>query len=274
MGNKNGNGVLDPNSLDNWDPAFLARFLPLGLALRDLYYRATVTGLSDLPDGPFVLAGIHGGGLMSADSIIIGTSFYAHTKLRRPLYSLAHRVLFLMPGLNRIIAKVGAVLATRENARRILQAGHPILVFPGGDHDMARPWSRRNVVSFAGRSGFVRTALEAGVPIVPVGTAGGHETWRVLSDGAGVCRALGLKRLANMETLPIALALPWGLTVGYLPYLPLPAKVDVAFGKPMRFTPSAREKDDPQYHGLVRDAVQGAVQRLVDELVAARGRAP
>lgn len=42
--------------------------------------------------------------------------------------------------------------------------------------DAAKSWRDRNGICFAGRTGFARIAIEHGVPIVPVVTAGAGET--------------------------------------------------------------------------------------------------
>ena len=57
------------------------------------------------------------------------------------------------------------------------------IVFPGGDHDAYRPTRQSAVVDFAGRTGYVRSALEAGVPIVPVVSIGGQESQLYLARG-------------------------------------------------------------------------------------------
>ena len=63
--------------------------------------------------------------------------------------------------------KAGFLPASREHAAAALKAGAATIVFPGGDYDAFRPTSVRNKIDFAGRKGYVRTAIEAGVPIVP-----------------------------------------------------------------------------------------------------------
>ena len=42
---------------------------------------------------------------------------------------------------------------------------------PGGDRDTWRPYSKRYDVCFAGRKGYARLAIKAGVPIVPIANA-------------------------------------------------------------------------------------------------------
>lgn len=49
-----------------------------------------------------------------------------------------------------------------------------MLVFPGGYYDAYRPTFSQNVVDFNGRKGYVRVAMEAGVPIVSAVSIGGR----------------------------------------------------------------------------------------------------
>ena len=71
------------------------------------------------------------------------------------------------------------------------------------------------------------------------------------------------------SVFPISLALPWGLTIGPWPHLPVPAKLRYRVGEPI----------DTSIHGLARGAdpsdaqvnsldeqVRGAVQGLLDQL--------
>ena len=55
--------------------------------------------------------------------------------------------------------RAGFVEANRENAAAVLERGAVTIVFPGGDYDSFRPTLKQNVIDFAGRMGYVRTAL-------------------------------------------------------------------------------------------------------------------
>ncbi|GFG65500.1 hypothetical protein MKUB_29900 [Mycobacterium kubicae] len=71
-------------------------------------------------------------------------------------------------------------------------------------------------------------AIEAGVPIVPIITAGAGESLFVISSGERLARALRLDKLLRVKPAPLSVSLPWGLSigaVGLLPYLPLPTKL-------------------------------------------------
>ena len=132
-----------------------------------------------------------------------------------------------MPGLS-FLRKYGTVAASHDNARKALQAGAAVLVYPGGDYEVHRPSWERHRVDFGGRKGFIRLALDEDVPIVPVVSVGGQETALFLSRGECSRALLGLDRLFRLKVLPISLALPWGINVGdMLGHMPLPAKITV-----------------------------------------------
>ena len=119
-----------------------------------------------------------------------------------------------------------------------------MLVYPGGDREACRPFAQRNRVDLAGRTGFIRLAMEERVPIIPVICAGAHEQLIVLSRGARLAELLGTRRWLRTESLPWMFALPWGLTSAYLPYRPLPSQISIEFGAPFAIPPDADPRDE------------------------------
>ena len=87
-----------------------------------------------------------------------------------------------------------------------------MVVFPGGDYDAYRPTLSENVIDFNGRQGYVRTAIEAGVPIVPAVSIGGQETQLYLTRGTWLAERLGIKRLLRSAILPVSFGFPFGLS--------------------------------------------------------------
>lgn len=144
--------------------------------------------------------------------------------------------------------------------------GAVVLVFPGGDYDAYRPTLSENVIDFGGRTGYVKTAIETGVPIVPVVSIGGQETQLFLMRGDSIARRLGLKR-ARIEILPLSVGFPFGPSVILPPNLPLPAKVVTRVLEPIDIT--AQFGDDPDVDEV--DAhVRAVMQAALDELARER----
>lgn len=260
-------GLADPSDPSAWNPLLVRAIVAALKPAFRAYFRAEVRGTENLTDGPMLMVGVHGGSIVSPDLLLTGKAFYEHFDFRRPLYGLAHRMFFWVPGVSQFLAAIGGVEGSRANAQRILRNGDALMVFPGGEYDVARSFGRRREVDFHGRTGFVRVALAAGVPMVPFGTVGGQATWIVLTEGERLAKITQMQRIFGLHRLPVALDIPWGLTLGYWPFLPLPAHLGVAFGAPMRFTASRRERDDPAYVAQVRDQVEAEVRRLTESLV-------
>jgi 1-acyl-sn-glycerol-3-phosphate acyltransferase len=214
--------------LDARDPDYIRDALPRLWLLSSLWFRAEVRGLGHIPDdGPVLLVGNHSGGNLTPDTGVFALAFSAYFGVERPFYQLAHNLVVAWPGLG-FLRKFGTVAASPENAEEALRAGAALLVYPGGDHEVHRPSWDSGRIDFAGRRGFVRLALDAGVPIVPVVSIGGQETALFLSRGDALARLLRLDRLLRLKVLPISLALPWGLNVGdFAGHLPLPSKIVV-----------------------------------------------
>ena len=155
--------------------------------------------MGNVPEqGPVLLVGNHSGGNMTPDTLVFTLAFSTYFGVERPFYQLAHNLVLASP-LGQILRKFGTVAASHENARRRSTPGAALLVYPGGDWEVHRPSWERNKVDFAGRKGFIRLALDADVPIVPVVSIGGQETALFLSRGDRLARALRLDRLLPAE---------------------------------------------------------------------------
>src|SRR5438270_349465 len=105
-------------------------------------------------------------------------------------------------------AIAGPVAASPANMGRAVERDAALLVYPGGDVETFRPSWESDQVDFAHRTGFVRLALEHGVPVVPVVAIGGQETGLFLGRGRRLARALGLQRMMRLSVLPPVLGPP------------------------------------------------------------------
>jgi 1-acyl-sn-glycerol-3-phosphate acyltransferase len=214
--------------LDERDPDYIREKLPQLWLMASIWFRGEVRGLGNIPDaGPVLLVGNHSGGNLTPDTTVFTLAFNTYFGVERAFYQLAHNLVLSMPGLA-MLRKFGTVAASPENARKALESGAALLVYPGGDYEVHRPSWQRHRVDFGGRQGFIRLALEQDVPIVPVVSIGGQETALFLSRGERLARLLALDRMFRLKVLPISLAIPWGLNVGdMLGHIPLPAKITV-----------------------------------------------
>lgn len=250
--------------LDQRDPDFIRDQLPATWLLASLYFRADVRHLGRIPpEGPVLLVGNHSGGNVPPDTFVFTLAFCSYFGVERPFYQLAHNLVTEYPPL-RWLRKFGTVAASPENARLALESGAAVLVYPGGDYEVYRPSWQRHVVDFGGRMGFVRLARETGVPIVPVAAVGGQETALFLTRGQGLASLLRLDKVARLKSLPISLALPWGLNIGdLLGHIPLPAKIVIEVQEPLT-VPGPDVSDQAVYDEVIA-SLQAGVNRLAAE---------
>lgn len=256
--------------LEERDPEFIRYQLPGMWLFSTLYFRAEVNGFDRIPeDGPVLFVGNHSGGNMTPDSMVFMLAFNTYFGVERPVYALAHALVTSWPIIGKLAGKWGIITAGPKAARAALDRGACVLVYPGGDVDAHRPWSARHEIRFDGRKGFLRTAKEAGVPIVPVVAVGGHDTYLPLTDGRKLAKLLRLDKLARLKVLPVSLALPWGINIGdFGGHLPLPAKIRMEVLDPIdvveRFGDDA---DSDEAYEYVTDRMQEALTALAAERV-------
>ncbi len=250
------------------DPDYIERTLPALRLSSKLYFRADVRGLENIPpEGPVLLVGNHSGGTWIADTFIFSQCFYDHFGSGRRFHQLAHDLVFKVPGLRALVERYGTVPASPENMARALERDAALLVYPGGDHETFRPSWESDQVDFAGRTGFVKLALEHEVPIVPVVSIGGQETALFLGRGRRVASALQLDRRLRLKVLPPVIGPPFGLTIMDLPgRFPLPAKISIRVGKPIDLRKRlGREPDPDRGYDLVTATMQRTLTRLSNQ---------
>ena len=254
------------SEIDKRDPGDLALVMPfLRLAMK-LYFRSEVRDMNRLPDGGVLIVSNHSGGLLPMDVPIIAVAIAEEFGEDRPLYCLSHDVLFTGP-LRGIMPRFGLIPATRENAHQVLTSGGVTIVFPGGDFDALRPQDKANVIDFNGRTGYVRTAIEAGVPILPVVSIGGHEDQFHLTRGEGLARFSPLARVSErMPYFPVSFGFPFGLTAAFPMNLPLPTKITTQVLEPVDISAEfGPEPDIADVDAVIRGKMQDALDKLAGE---------
>ena len=133
----------------------------------DLIAKLKITGVENVPTtGAFVLAPNH---YSEIDPLIVGVAMW---KIGRMPHYMAKASLFNVPIVGRLLKGSGQIPVERAGsgkrsdplaaAKQIAEQGLAVVVYPEGsltrDPDL---WPMR------GKTGAVRTALEAGIPVIP-----------------------------------------------------------------------------------------------------------
>lgn len=246
------------------DPLFTEhRWLPLIGTLARRWFRCETRGAHHLPrTGAGLLVANHAGPI-PLDGMVLQS--VVHAVSGRLPRMLAAKVVFATPFGNILARRIGATLACRPDAARLLAADHLVTVFPEGTRGPLKPYSRRYQLQRFGL-GFAATAIAAGVPIVPVAIVGSEETYPNLVNVGFLARLIG------MPNFPLTPLFPW---FGLLGVVPLPVKWLIGFGAPIatdRWGADAAE--DPEVVADLAAQVHAEVQQLLVDLLAERAVRP
>jgi 1-acyl-sn-glycerol-3-phosphate acyltransferase len=252
------------------DPHFISRSLPV-LDFVLAYFDPEVQGFEHLPaEGPMMIVSNHSGGIYMPDYWAFVRHWIRERGALEPLYSLTYDLVFAIPAAGTLARKFGAVPANHDNGARLLEAGHPVLVYPGGDQDDYRPWTERHHIDLRGHTGFVRLALRSQVPVIPLVAHGSHDAIFVVSRGDRLAHRIGIDRWLRVKVLPLVAGPPWGVALAPIPTMPMPAKVTIRVCEPLDWRHHGAEAaDDPQVVRHCYEELLGRMQSNIDELVAA-----
>jgi 1-acyl-sn-glycerol-3-phosphate acyltransferase len=189
------------------------------------YFNTSVKGLEHIPDGPCLFVGNHNAIAGMSPEIWIFGSYYFER--RNSLKVLGHDLILKIPGLSFLAKKYLRYIPNNyESAKQSLKQGAQVLVYPGGGWESCRPSKDRDLIDFKNRSGFIKLAREANIPIVPIVSTGAHDGLYIWKRGHRLAKTLQLHRFLRIDTFPVGLSFPFILHIGpFIPFVPLPRKV-------------------------------------------------
>jgi 1-acyl-sn-glycerol-3-phosphate acyltransferase len=208
-----------------------ASMLP-SLLLYKYWFRVETHDVERVPAGGVLLIANHAGQL-PFDAAMLQTAMLLDADPPRFLRGMAEYWVSELPFVSVLATRGGAASGTPDTCREMLEAGEAVVAFPEGVRGMNKLYKDRYKLMRFG-TGFVRLALEAQVPIVPVAIVGSEEQAPGLANLASVGRLLGMPALPITPTFPL---------LGPLGMLPLPVKYRIYFGEPLRFSGSPTEED-------------------------------
>ena len=211
------------------------------------YFRTELLDLHNIPSDGALLVANHSGSLpYDALNLAIGihheTGRFVRGLVERYFRKLSRR-------LYRIMNKHGSVEGKKEDAIDLLKNDELVLVFPGGAPDIGKLWHEKytipDVKGFKkGKGGYIKCAIEAEKPIIPVAIVGCEEIHTNLYNSKWLAKKL------KMPHFPFILN-----------PIPVPAKVYIKFGEPMHF--SDGNIDD--YNSQVKNRLQSMINELYNQ---------
>jgi 1-acyl-sn-glycerol-3-phosphate acyltransferase len=241
-----GSGGVDPFGLD---PAWAKYAVGVAAFFHRFYFRTAVSGIDRVPSGRVLLVSNHSGQI-PLDGLILGAAMFLDTEPPRIIRSMVEKWTQTLPFISTMFSRVGQVVGVPENARRLLDLGEAILVFPEGARGISKSFAERYKLGEFGL-GFMRLALETGTPIVPVAVIGAEEQYISLGNFGSLARTFGMP---NFPILPQIL-LPGG-------QLPLPTKYRITFGEPMSFDGDPDDDDAVIEEKVAK--VRGTIQSMLN----------
>ena len=235
--------------------------IPLLRPLYQHYFRVRSVGVERIPEsGPALLVGNHAGAI-ALDAIIVQHAVATEHPANRIVRNIGEDLVFRLPFIGPLARKCGAAVAREEDGSQLLERGELVGVYPEGFKGVGTGWGERNRLHRFGRGGFVRLALRARAPIVPVAIVGAERAYPIVAN---------VKPLANMLRLPYFPVTPTFPLLGPLGALPLPSRWTLEFGEPMGFDeyPADSARDPTlvlELAARVRERIAGMLEANLDE---------
>lgn len=210
------------------------------------YFRVETFGIEKVPAGRVLLISNHSGQL-PIDGAMIGVAMLTEARPPRAIRSMVEKWVPTLPYVSTFFARIGQIVGTPENCRRLLERDESILVFPEGIKGISKLYPQRYQLQEFGL-GFMRLALETNTPIVPIAVIGGEEQAPAI---------MNVKPLAKMLGFPVMPLTPWGAP------FPLPVKYRLHFGDPLFFS-GRPDDDDTELEKKVK-VVKAAIQTQIEQ---------
>lgn len=252
---------------DEWgfDSEFADTVEPFAAFLYERWWRVHAAGAEKVPaHGRALLAANHAG-ILPWDAVMVSMAIMREHPLPRQPRFLVLDWAFRLPYVSVAMRKVGGVVASPHNARRLLEQDELVAVFPEGVKGTGKAYADRYRLQRFGRGGFVEIALLTGAPIVPVAVVGSEEIYPKLGEAPTVAKALGA------PFFPLTPTFPW---LGPLGAVPLPSRWRIEFCDPIATEPyGPKAVEDRALVLELSERVRDTIQRKVLENVVKRGPA-
>jgi len=221
------------------------------------YFRVETHGIERVPEGRVLLVPNHGGQL-PLDGMLLALSMVLEANPPRIVRGMVERWFPSLPFISTLFTRCGQTVGDPRNCVGLLESDQPIMVFPEGVRGSGKTyWKRYQLQQFG--TGFVRIALQTGSPIVPVAVVGAEEIYPSIYNVSWLAKLMGI---------PYVPVTPFWPFLGLLGALPLPVKIDLYYGEPIRFDADPDAPDD-EVREMV-DQVKAAISSMIEEGLARR----
>ena len=239
------------------DPKIVEYFKPLALFLYNQYWRVQTLGVENIPNSGRALVVANHSGTLPYDGFMLATAIINEHPVRDDARFLVENFVYHMPFLGSLMYRIGGVRACPENAERLLNRDHLVVVFPEGVKGIGKYFSKRYQLQRFGRGGFIKLCMKTKSPLIPVAIIGAEEIHPILFKSNSLAKLIGIPYIPITPTFPL---------LGLLGLIPLPTKWTIQFGKPVHFKnskPSDIENEIKVHQES--EKVRSLIQAMIDD---------
>jgi 1-acyl-sn-glycerol-3-phosphate acyltransferase len=241
-----------------FDPVSTKRWFYMIERLAGRYFRATTIGAENIPAGRVVIVTTHSG-VVPWDAMLLVAEIYRLTG--RFSWNAGHELWGRSASLKGLLVPTGMVLGGRAEFEELLRRDEICTIFADGGQGNRRAYylerDRYKVKpqkGFApGCGGYIKVALRTRSPVVPVAIVGAEEVHYCVGDIPQLAEYLGV------PFFPLV-ASPF----------PLPARIYIRFGEPIRLGALPEAADEQAVVDRLNEQVRSALQTLTDDTLRRR----
>jgi 1-acyl-sn-glycerol-3-phosphate acyltransferase len=178
----------------------------------------------------------------------------------RAVRSLGDRVVFATPIFRDLAQTMGAIEGEPKTTVRLLEDDQLVLVYPGGAREALGEPEDAYRLQWEKSRGFIRTALRAQRPIIPIAGLGNEELYVQVVPQDRV-RKSGIGRLIS-QFLGDKYVMPIYMGLGALPF---PTELHYIVGEPIRLPYGPEAANDPKIVRKLHQEVTETTQQLIDK---------
>lgn len=229
------------------NPLSIKSCAPFLVWLYKNYFRVETFGANNIIKDRCMVIANHSGQL-PFDAAMIETAFILEGKNPRLLRGMTEKWVAEIPFISTFFARIGQVIGTPSTCKFLLEKEEGVMVFPEGVKGISKLFSERYKLANFG-TGFMRIALAAKAPIIPVALIGAEEQAPAIANFTNFAKNLGIPALPLIfpQIIP----------------LPLPVKYRIYIGKPMNFIGDGTE-DAKEIKAMVEE-VKSCIQNMIND---------
>jgi len=200
------------------------------------YFPTTYVKTCDLSWDKQYIFGLHPHGLIPWLALPVGRAReWNHLFPGILIRTLCASPVFKIPIAREACIWNGSVDANRFNAKKVLESGSSLSVFPGGSEECMRTMPGKELLVLSKRKGFVRLAFENGCDLVPVYMFGVNELYGQMQVGKEF-------RLWLLKKTQVSWTFGWGKR--FFNMLPAKQPLTIVIGKPIAVPKIAHPTDE------------------------------